>query len=448
MNSATIDNMISKHRRILEHRSFDKISDNMLGNMAILMDNQNEEYKRIITESSNAGDVAQFLPVLVPIVRRVYPKLIANHITGVQAMTAPQAALFALTARYTGEGTESITPTNKGQVLVVNGDDLSKLKVSDITGKTNTSATGKVIHIEDNKILVKVNDYNNLFVSGEKFEIDGTEFTITQAFSNEAYFQKLFSNYSGPVSTAEGEALGEDMKTLGLTVERVDAKAKTRKVKGKYTMEMINDLKALHGADAETEIMDILGKEVQMGIDREVVDFVNANTTLRSDVNIQAQGVGRWEIEKLRAISLAIANSAREVGLRNRRGSANVVLVSPKVATALEQIGNFILSPSKSTINAYDSGIDPVLGNFDNRYKVIVDNFATSEYYTALYKGNDKDAGVYFAPYIGLSFVKVVDPSSGQPSVILMTRYDIVGNPLGAENFAESASVLFDGSII
>ena len=180
------------------------------------------------------------------------------------------------------------------------------------------------MHLEGDKILVKVEDMSNLFVAGEKFDIDSKEFTVVKAFSNEAHFQKMFSNYAGPYSTAEGEAL-TDIKTLGLTVERVDAKAKTRKIKGKYTMEMINDLKALHGADAEAEIMDILGKEVQMEIDREVIDYVNANATVRSDINIQAQGVGRWEIEKLRSISLAIANSAREVGLRGRRGAANVI---------------------------------------------------------------------------------------------------------------------------
>lgn len=440
----TVDILKNKHKDILYSKNFEALKDNQLNNMAILMENQTQDYKKLLTENSASGDVAQFIPLLIPIVRRTFPKLIANHIAGVQAMTAPQGALFAMTARYTGEGTDTGDVSNaKGQIVVFKENTENKV----VVGKEaiqDTTNKAVIKYIEDGGKVALVNFTEGAPLKAGKITVDGKELEAVAVYSNEAHFHKVLKNYAGPLDVADGEAEGDTMKTLSLLVEKVDAKAKTRNLKGQYTIEMANDLKAMHGADAEKEIMEILSKEVQVEIDREVISKINGSATTLPDIDIAASS-GRWDIEKFRNLSLRIANEAREIGRLTRRGSGNVLLVSPKVATALEQVGNFILSPSKGNIDAAGSGLNPVLGMFDNKFKVVVDNFCDNEYFTVLYKGSDKDAGVFFAPYVGLTFVRVVDPASGQPSIILKTRYDVVNNPLTPEAYSRTANINFNG---
>lgn len=443
-----MESLISKHSNVLSHKDFDPIPSEFMGNMALLVENQIKEVKQVLMENSNAQDIQTLATMMMPIVRRVYPKLIANTIAGVQTLTTPEGALFAMTSRYLGTQTDAIAPTNKGQIIVVKGkttqDDQQFAnrfqKGTQVTGVYNTNAQGEIVYVEPFKVLIKVT--NEKFEAEEEITLQANNYVVTEVYSNEAHFIKIFENYSGPVETDAGEKLGDDMGALGLSVEKVTAKAKTRALRANYTTEMLQDLKAMHSVDGEKEIMKMLGDELQMELDREIVRKVNTVATPLPDLDI-ANADGRWSIEKFRQLSMKISNEAREIGRKTRRGVGNVLLVSPTVATALEQVGNFVLSPSKSSVDSVGSGLNPVLGTFDGKYKVVVDNFADNEYFTVIYRGasDNKDAGVFFAPYAGLTMTKVVDPKTAQPSIIVKTRYDIVENPLTPEHFMRSANV-------
>jgi hypothetical protein len=239
--------------------------------------------------------------------------------------------------------------------------------------------------------------------------------------------------------------MGTDMKEVGFGIEKVLVEAKSRALKGKYTIEMLQDLRAMHGLDAEKEIMDLMAQELKLEIDREIVGAVNGIATATADATISTYS-GRWEIEKMRMLAIRLSNEARTIGTQTRKGAGNTLLVSPRVATILENIGTFVLAPVKSGIDSVISGVSPSVGTFDGRYKVITDNFADTDYATVLYKGaSNKDAGIFFAPYQGAAFQKVTDPVTGQPAVILKTRYGIVNNPMNPETYVRSMNVVTSG---
>jgi len=371
-----------------------------------------------------SGDVAQFTPILMPMVRRVYPNLIANEILGVQPMTMPTGFIYALTNEYTGTGAASA----KGGKIVESTDDLS----------------GDAIYSEGNMYLLAAADV----AAAEA----GAGYVAT--YSNEAAFGKILKGYTGAVATAAAEALGTDMKEVGFSIAKKSVEAKSRALKGQYTVEMYQDLKAQHGLLADEEIMSLMSYEMQAEIDREVVDFVNGNATQLADTAINTDA-GRWDIEKMRAHAVRISAEAAQIGLDTKRGQGNTLLVSPKVATMLEQIGTFKTAEQASGVKAPVSG--GVAGTFDGRFKVIVDQYATSDYATVVYKGADRrDAMGFFAPYVPMSFTKVTNADSGQPAVIAKTRYALDTIPGvssatsgdRAATYARSFGVDFTGTVL
>lgn len=441
--------LTEKHQELLESTKYTPLSESEKGIVAQLLENQENEASKLMKESTLSGDIAQFTPILVPIVRRVMPSLMGNHLVGVQAMNAPTGYLYAMVSRYTNTSLSPITPTNNAQIVVV--DNASAFTVGgDITAASG--AAGKVEYIEGKNILVKLTG-SVKFTAGDAVDNASPwaagETTVTGVFSNEARFLKVLKNYTGPLATSVAEGLGKDMKEIGFDIARTTAEAKSRKLKGKYTVEMFQDLKSMHGLDAESELMDMMSTELQLEIDREIVAKVNDTAIATADVAIGSFD-GRWAIEKMRSLGIKISNEAREIGRLTRRGAGNTLIVSPKTAVALEQVGSFVLAPSGNQIDAINSGItSSVMGTYDNRFKVMVDNFADKDYATVLYKGaSNKDAGIFFAPYVGLSFTKVVDPDSGQPAVILNTRYDLVTNPLNPEFYMRNFDVDFSGTIL
>lgn len=417
--------------------------------MAQLLENQTQEVERMLAEGTLTGDIASFTPILVPMIRRVYPQLIAHKLAGIQPLSMPTGYLYAMTSRYTGSVTNgAITPTKNGQIL-----NLTSATGFVVGGSVSTAAgaTGTIVYVEGN--LVLVNLVSGSFVDGDSVDnaapfVAGAT-TVASTYSNEAGFKKVLKGYTGPYATATAEALGNDMKEIGFDISRAMAEATSRKLKGKYTIEMFTDLKNMHGLDAESELMDLMAMELQLEIDREVVAAVNGIATVTADATINSYQ-GRWEIEKYRSLGIKLANEARTIGQLTRRGAGNTLVVSPKTSVALEQIGTFVLAKTDSTVDSAKSGMNPAsIGRFDNRYEVIVDNFADTDYATVLYKGqNNRDAGVFFAPYVGASFTKVVDPSTGQPALILSSRYAIVSNPLNPESYARTFGVNFGSTAL
>ena len=486
--------------KILSSRKsmYKKLNENETGLMNILLKNTQSAVKRMINEGTYTNDVAQFTPILLPMVRRIYPNLIANELLGVQPMTMPTGYLFALVNEYLGTGLHK-TPADvkpRGvvyQLVDANGDPVDVIKdgvinVAGYAANTQNPLTGVggdaigassgdeqvvttagttigggyVVYAEADKILVTWDGATAKLQGGDA--VPNTNYTVKNVWTNEACFNQILRYYTGDyhyetktVTNAQGqqvqqqilvkggiatplaERLGVDMKEVGFTIQRKQVEAKSRALKGRYTIEMFQDLQSQHDLDAETELMNLMAQEIQAEIDREVVEFVRSNskwlpdtsfggfhTTTPNIANNNAPTAtyivdGRWEIERYRAQAIRIAKEATQIGIDCKRGQGNVILVSPMVATMLEQTAKFNLAPVGDVTQPVAGGF---AGVYDNRYRVIVDQYAVDDYVTVLYKGSDKRDGMgFFAPYVPLTFTKTTNYESGQPSIIAKVRY-------------------------
>ena len=423
--------------------------------MSLLENTGSAQSGKIIGEETLSGDIAKFTPIMMPIVRRVYPALIANEILGVQPMTSPTGFIYALTNRYTGSHDNKISLTAKGQILHHAAEYAGAIGDT-VTGvdASGAAVTGEVVFISKDKfdVLVRLTDPEKKFVA------DGA--TITAVYSNESTFGKILPDYSGAYLTADGEKLATDMSEVGFSIDRVSIEAVTRKLKSEYTLEMYDDLMAQHGLNAEEELISLISNEMQIELDREILKFVNGLAKVGSDTaawygvggsdmiaNTITAGRAMSEIEAYRSLAMRIDLEARDIAVRNKRGAANVIICSPKVVTMLAQLGKFVIAPKDNNLE-FDLN-NGVVGTYDGRFKVICDQFATDDYITLLYKGtNVQDSIGWFCPYVPLSFQKVVNPDSGQPGIIARTRYALAAHPQNPEYFATTFGVNFDGTIL
>lgn len=463
---------------LIESEKYAPLSASESAAMKLMLENTQKEYDRLVTEGTLSGDIAQFTPILMPMVRRLYPTLIANEILGFQPMTMPTGYIYALVNQYSGTQDNKVSPLQSSNALTskifdytftantsgLDADDL--VPGTTITGN-DSGAIGVVKYNNGSKILVQV-------TSGT-FTLDDTACTtdltgdetvaIDAIYSNEAAFKTILKNYTGPVATAVAEALGTDMKEIGFSIAKKSIEAQSRALKGQYTVEMYQDLKSQHGLLADEEIMSLMSYEMQAEIDREVVDFVNSNATQLSDSSFPAldtadnatiaAGYGRWEIERYRREAIRISKESAQIGIDTKRGQGNIILCSPKIVTMLEQVGGF--KAAEQIVNVKQPVSGGIAGTYDNKYKVVVDQYASSDYITVLYKGADRrDAMGFFAPYVPMSFTKVTHQDTGQPAVIAKTRYALSTIP-GVESatstdraatYARSYAVPFTNTIL
>ena len=353
--------------------------------------------------SSTAGDGAVDIydPVLISLVRRAAPNLIAYDICGVQPMTGPTGLIFAMRSRYkTQGGTEALF--NEANTAFPN------------TAQSQTGASPADL-------------------SG------GTEYTRGTGFT-----------------TAEAEALGDGsgqgFQEMAFSIEKVAVTARSRALKAEYTMELAQDLKAVHGLDAEQELANILSTEILAEINREVVRTINLTATVGAQENVTTAGTfnldvdsnGRWSVEKFKGLMFQLEREANAIAKATRRGKGNVLLCSSDVASALQMAGVLDYTPALSnSLNVDDTG-NTFVGVLNGRFKVYIDPYfaATSgtHYATIGYKGTSAfDAGLFYCPYVPLQMVRAVGQDSFQPKIGFKTRYGMVANP-----FATSAA---DGTI-
>jgi len=413
--------------------------------MGMMLENAMDEAEKVLAEGTVASDVATFTPIIMPLVRRVYPNLIANELLGVQPMALPTGFIYALTNRYLGNKKDgSVSPTTKGQILVFSANTPS---VGDtVTGvdAAGDEATALVAYVEGNKVLVEAAG-NFLVPAGD----------ISAVFTNELAFGQVLVNYTGPMTTAEAEVIGEGMNEVGFEIARKSVEAKSRALKGRYSVEMYQDLKSQHGLAADDEIMSLISYEVQAELDREIVNFVNTNATPVANSFAPQNADGRWEIEKYRTEVIKMKKESTQIGLDTKRGQGNIVVVSPNVVTMMEEVGSFKTATKDNGTTQPVSG--GVAGIFDNKFKVVVDQFATTDYATVMYKGADRrDSMGFFAPYVPLSFTKVTNFETGQPAIIAKTRYALetipgVETPISndrAAKYARNFGIDFTGTAL
>jgi hypothetical protein len=291
--------------------------------------------------------------------------------------------------------------------------------------------------------------------------VSGTGFsntTLVAGFQNEAGFSLIFKNYTGPMDTATGETLGANIKQLNLKIERVQVEAQTRRLKAEYTIEMAQDLKNIHGLDAEKELINIMEYEIGAELDRELVDLINTKATTTptwvyggaGQISNSTSGTlttadGRWEAEKIRTLYNRLLREANQIALTTRRGSANFIIASSNVVAALETLQGFMYASVPGQVKP-TLGVAKV-GTLDGRFTVYMDTFAYNDYITLGYKGsNTYDSGIIYCPYVPLQMQKVIDPVTFQPKIGFMTRDAIAGNLYGVGNYYRKFAVDFTGS--
>jgi hypothetical protein len=373
------------------------------------------------------GPVAGFDPILISLVRRALPNLIAYDICGVQPMTAPTGLIFAMRSRFANQaGTEAF------------------YNEADTAFSTLTGANSAVIGADQ----------------------VGTDFANGAAGGLAA--NGLY-NYAQGMTTGQAEALGSaasntSFAEMAFSIEKVAVEAKTRALKAEYSLELAQDLKAVHGLDAESELSNILAAEILAEINREVVRTVNVTakrgslegTTTQGVFDLDVDSSGRWSVEKFKGLMFHIEREANGIAKDTRRGKANLLICSSDVASALQMAGVLDYTPALNSnqLNIDDTGAT-FAGVLNGRFRVYIDPYAGSNYMTVGYKGSNAfDAGLFYCPYVPLQMVRAVDQDTFQPKIGFKTRYGMVANPFaegsaqGMGRLAEDTNVYYRRTLV
>ena len=428
-NNISYDRLIEKWAPVLNEESAGKISDHHKKAVtAAVLENQEIALKEegMINEAapSNAtGNVANWNPVLIALVRRAMPNLMAYDICGVQPMSGPTGLIFSMKSRYmTSRGGAAV-----GASATDNTEALFNEALSNYSGDSSTAS-----HPAGGP-----SGLDKTFKTGDGVN----DSTIADSVGNPIANIDL-------LSTAEGEAIGDgsapnaQFPEMGFTIEKSTVTAKTRALKAEYSLELAQDLKAIHGLDAETELANILSTEILAEINREVVRTINSqaklgclqtNTAINGIFNIQTDADGRWSVEKFKGLILQIEREANIIAKETRRGKGNFMICSSDVASALAAAGMMDYTPAMSTtLNVDDTG-NTFAGTLNGRMKVYIDPYASADYVTVGYKGtNPYDAGVFYCPYVPLTMVRAVGEDTFQPKIGFKTRYGMASNPFVA----------------
>ena len=414
------DTLIEKWSPVLNEESAGKITDHhrkavtaaILENQEKAMMEERSASQGFLTETptnATGAGVNNWDPVLISLVRRAMPNLMAYDVCGVQPMSGPTGLIFAMKSRYTAQdGTEALF--NEAD--------------SAFSGSAGSSQTGD---------SSGMSGFDPALQTGRELDAAGR-----------------------PMSTAAAEALGNtgnDFAEMGFSIEKQSVVAKSRALKAEYSLELAQDLKAIHGLDAETELANILSTEILAEINREVVRTVNTQAVLGAQqASIAAKGVfdltsdadGRWSAEKFKGLVIQLDREANEIAKTTRRGKGNIVICSSDVATALAASGQLDYQVGAG-LQVDDTG-NTFAGTLNGKMKVYIDPYASIDYITVGYKGsNAYDAGVFYCPYVPLQMVKAVGENDFQPKIGFKTRYGMAANPFvspaGEQNIAATAGV-------
>ena len=390
-----------KWKPVMEHKDLPEIKDSYRRDVTLrLLENQ-EAFLKEAAPANHAGDmpdtggVAKWDPILISLVRRAMPQMIAYDICGVQPMSGPTGLIFAMRPEYDTQG---------GTEAMYNEPDSSH---SSLAGAAGSAGTAAVAGAQGGSPALALT--NSIGVSTAVGEDWGTG-----------------SNVSG--------SAGVDFQQMAFSIERVAVTAKTRGLKGTYSMELAQDLKAVHGLDAETELANIISQEILAEINREVMRSIyfiathgaQHNTTTAGVFDLDTDSNGRWSVEKFKGLLFQIEREANAIAKATRRGRGNIIITSSDVASALAMAGAMDGSGVDDTGNTF-------VGTLNGRYKVYVDPYfsaSATNFFVCGYKGSSAyDAGLFYCPYVPIQMVRAVGEQSFQPSIGFKTRYGMVTNP-------------------
>ena len=377
---------------VLDHKDLSEITDpHRRAVTTVVLENQEKalrEEKEALFEATHVNqtgaNVDNYDPILISLVRRALPNLMAYDVCGVQPMSGPTGLIFAMKSHYTNQtGTEALF------------------------NEADTDFSGAGTHAGANPV-------------------DGSYTTGTGVST----------------STAEGFGDSTTLNEMAFSIEKTTVTAKSRALKAEYTVELAQDLKAVHGLDAESELSNILSQEILAEINREVIRTIYkvaktgaASTATAGTFDLDVDSNGRWSVERFKGLLFNIERDANVIAQDTRRGKGNFIICSSDVASALAMAGVLDYAPALSTnLNVDDTG-NTFAGVLNGRYKVFIDPYsantgAASQFYVVGYKGSSAyDAGLFYCPYVPLQMVRAIDPSTFQPKIGFKTRYGMIANP-------------------
>ena len=436
MQMFNAEHLQEKWAPVLDYQGLDAIKDSHRRMVtAVLLENQEKAlreereflYEAPITNNTNSGSsagfsagasspVAGFDPVLISLIRRAMPNLVAYDLAGVQPMNGPTGLIFAMRSRYR---TMSGSPGSEA-----------------LFNEADTAFSGQSANF----------NRTSGFVDGSV----GLG-TTAQAGSNPGLLNPQASQAYNTYNTGEGmrtddaEALGGDsgqFNEMAFSIEKVTVTAKSRALKAEYSLELAQDLKAIHGLNAEAELANILSTEILAEINREVIRTIykvaesgaQNNTATAGTFDLDVDSNGRWSVEKFKGLIFQIERDANAIAQRTRRGKGNMILCSADVASALTMAGVLDYTPAlNANLNVDDTG-NTFAGVLQGKYRVYIDpysaNVSNSHYYVVGYKGSSPyDAGLFYCPYVPLQMVRAVGENTFQPKIGFKTRYGLVENP-------------------
>lgn len=408
------DRLVEKWSPVLEEESAGKIGDSHRRAVtAVVLENtqralqEERSVMNFLSEAApanNTNSAANWDPVLIALVRRAAPNLMAYDICGVQPMTGPTGLVFAMKSRYNGG---------------------------------NTGATEALFNEADTR-FAGTKTFTPDTASGPA-GLGGITPGVDSNLDNERVTNLFGTGYTTDSAEALGDTGGNPIPEMGFTIEKSSVEAKSRALKAEYTIELAQDLRAIHGLDAETELANILSTELLAEINREVVRVVNsqaktgaqtANVANRGIFDLSTDADGRWSVEKFKGLVVQLEREANTIAKETRRGKGNVVVCSSDVATALVAAGMLDYTPKLSTDLQVDDTGNTFAGVLNGRTRVYIDPYATVDYINVGYKGsNPYDAGVFYCPYVPLTMMRAVGENSFQPKIGFKTRYGMISNP-------------------
>ena len=363
--------------------------------------------------NATGSSIQNWNPILISLVRRSMPNLIAYDIAGVQPMSGPTGLIFAMRSRYASQ--------TGGEALFDEAD--TDFSGRNAAGSSVSSKTGVAQSGTNPAVL---NDSPaGAYTSGSGMTTDYAE--------------------------ALGDAAGNAFAEMAFSIEKSTVTAKSRALKAEYTMELAQDLKAIHGLDAETELSNILSAEILAEINREVVRSVyigsekgaQTNTTTAGIFDLDTDSNGRWSVERFKGLMFQLERDANVIAQRTRRGKGNMIICSSDVASALQMAGVLDYTPAlNNNLNVDDTG-NTFAGVLNGKYKVYIDpysaNTAAKQYFVVGYKGTSPyDAGIFYCPYVPLQMVRAVGQDTFQPKIGFKTRYGLVANPFAGAGAADN----------
>ena len=427
---------------ILDYDGLDPIKDaHRRSTTAILLENQEKELREeasflseqptVNTNSSSSAagfsadastPVAGFDPVLISLIRRSMPNLVAYDLAGVQPMNGPTGLIFAMRSRFNNQtGTEALF--NEADSAFSGQDDGLDVTSGFTDGSVGLGTTAQ-------------QGSNPGLLSGASSPTDATQYNVGSGMRTDD-------------AEALGNGTGDHFNQMAFSIEKVTVTAKSRALKAEYSLELAQDLKAIHGLNAEAELANILSTEILGEINREVIRTIynvakpgaQANVASGGTFDLDTDSNGRWSVEKFKGLIFQIERDANAIAQRTRRGKGNMILCSADVASALTMAGVLDYTPAlNANLNVDDTG-NTFAGVLQGKYRVYIDPFAANvsgdQYYVVGYKGTSPyDAGLFYCPYVPLQMVRAVGQDTFQPKIGFKTRYGIVANP-----FAEGTTV-------